>query len=101
MGVMGVVGIIGFIAYRCIKKYHSYYNAAPVLKLTDLESSSNNCEELLVSNSRTNSPKIVLNRVLVESGSSRTSSPSPESIRSSESRSGLSWNSNDVPEYHL
>ncbi|WCR58133.1 hypothetical protein [Wolbachia endosymbiont of Ctenocephalides felis wCfeJ] len=101
LGVVGVFGIIGFIAYKCVRKYH-HDNATPVLELSDLESHSNSSGELFVSNSRTSSPEIVLDSVSIESGS-RLSSPSPGGSKSSESKSesGLSWDSNDVPEYHL
>ncbi|MCA4775076.1 hypothetical protein IHO40_03020 [Wolbachia endosymbiont of Mansonella ozzardi] len=38
LGTMGIViEIIGFIAYKYVKKHH-YYNAAPALELSDLES---------------------------------------------------------------
>ncbi|QOD38496.1 hypothetical protein ID128_01155 [Candidatus Wolbachia massiliensis] len=120
LGVMGIfIGIIGFIVYKCVQK-HRRYNAAPVLELADLESYSSSSsasrescsngsnDELLVINSRKNSGDIsmrsetALNSVSVEN-SSRSSSPSPKSSRSSDSKSeiGLSWNSNDVPKYHL
>ncbi len=93
IGAIGIAGIIGFIAYKCIKKYHGYYNAAPVLELTNFNdrrrssSSGNSDEEIFIASNRMShismqtmdQSETVLNSILVESSSRSRSSSSSSS----------------------
>ncbi|QMV45745.1 hypothetical protein HC358_01165 [Wolbachia pipientis] len=91
IGTIGIAGIIGFIAYKCIKKYHGYYNTPHVLELADLESHSNSSnEEIFFTHSRTSSDnnisiqttyqsETMLNSISVESSSRARSSSSSSS----------------------
>ncbi|RDD34607.1 hypothetical protein Wcon_01289 [Wolbachia endosymbiont of Cylisticus convexus] len=119
VGAIGIAGIIGFIAYKYVKSR----NAAPVLELTNfndrrLSSSSGNSDEeiFIASNGMSHismqtmyQSEIVLNSISIESSSrSRSSSSSlsggPGSRLTeleSKSEKSLSWDSDDVPEYHL
>ncbi|WGJ62571.1 hypothetical protein [Wolbachia endosymbiont of Frankliniella intonsa] len=90
VGSIGVAGIIGFIAYKCIKKYHVYYNTTHVLELADLESHSNGSdEEIFIASNRISHISMqtmdqsgtVLNSISVESSSrSRSSSSSSSGV---------------------
>ena len=88
VGSIGVAGIIGFIAYKCIKKYHGYYNTTHVLELADLESHSNGSdEEIFIASNRMShismrtmdQSETVLNSISVESSSRSRSSSSSSS----------------------
>ncbi len=119
IGAIGIAGIIGFIAYKYVKSS----NAAPVLELTNFNdrrlssSSGNSDEEIFIASNRMShismqtmyQSEIVLNSISIESSSrSRSSSSSlsggPGSRLTeleSKSEKSLSWDSDDVPEYHL
>ncbi|WP_265030952.1 hypothetical protein [Wolbachia endosymbiont (group B) of Athalia cordata] len=88
VGSIGVAGIIGFIAYKCIKKYHGYYNTTHVLELADLESHSNGSDEEIfiainrishISMQTMDQSGTVLNSISVESSSRSRSSSSSSS----------------------
>lgn len=87
-GAIGIAGIIGFIAYKCIKKYHGYYNTTHMLELADLESHSNGSdEEIFIASNRMShmsmqtmdQSETVLNSISVESSSRSRSSSSSSS----------------------
>ncbi|MCA7010124.1 hypothetical protein [Wolbachia endosymbiont of Tribolium confusum] len=88
VGAIGVAGIIGFIAYKCIKKYHGYYNTTHMLELADLESHSNGSdEEIFIASNRMSHISMqtmdqsgtVLDSISVESSSRSRSSSSSSS----------------------